>query len=62
MEGAIAVQPLVSRLDGFDEYFTSLRVPEHSKINPWFEEFWEQNFGYVFMHIQMPGKTGVNYY
>ena len=45
VEGAIAVQPLVSRLGGFDEYFKSLRVSEHSKINPWFKEFWEQNFG-----------------
>ncbi|CAG7822927.1 unnamed protein product, partial [Allacma fusca] len=43
VEGAIAIQPLVAQLHGFDEYFTSLNL-RHSRVNPWFEEFWEQNF------------------
>jgi hypothetical protein len=43
LEGAIAIQPLVSHIRGFDEYFTSL-TPEHGSINPWFEEFWERYF------------------
>ncbi|CAL8138068.1 unnamed protein product [Orchesella dallaii] len=43
LEGAIAIQPLVSSIEGFDEYFMS-RTLEHSKVNPWFSEFWEHHF------------------
>ena len=43
MEGALAIQPLVSELKGFDEYFTSLDL-NHTAVNPWFEEFWEEEF------------------
>ncbi|XP_046396653.1 metabotropic glutamate receptor 2-like isoform X2 [Ischnura elegans] len=44
LEGSLAVQPLVRPLDGFDEYFTSLTPEEHSSINPWFSEFWQESF------------------
>lgn len=44
LEGALAIQPLASHLEGFDEYFTSLNVDEHEKINPWFREYWDAFF------------------
>jgi len=47
LEGAIAVQPLVSQIQGFDNYFTKLTL-EHSAVNPWFDEFWEKHFKYTF--------------
>lgn len=44
LEGALAMQPLASHLEGFDEYFTSLNVDAHEKINPWFREYWDAFF------------------
>jgi hypothetical protein len=43
VEGAIAIQPLVSHVEGFDEYFMAL-TPAHVGENPWFGEFWEEYF------------------
>lgn len=39
-EGAIAIQPLVKNMPGFDEYFASL-TPENNARNPWFPEYWQ---------------------
>ncbi|XP_033763622.1 metabotropic glutamate receptor 7-like isoform X2 [Pecten maximus] len=41
--GAIAVQPLARKLEGFDDYFTSL-TPATNSLNPWFREYWEYHF------------------
>jgi len=43
VEGAIAIQPLVSHVEGFDEYFTELK-PGPAQRNPWFGEYWEEYF------------------
>ncbi|XP_035705596.1 metabotropic glutamate receptor 3 isoform X2 [Folsomia candida] len=43
LEGAIAIQPLVSHIRGFDDYFTGL-TPEHTSLNPWWSEFWGKYF------------------
>ncbi|XP_060069322.1 metabotropic glutamate receptor 6-like isoform X2 [Ylistrum balloti] len=49
--GAIAVQPLARKLEGFDEYFTSL-TPATNTWNPWFREYWESYF-----NCKFPGKA-----
>ncbi|CAG2063765.1 unnamed protein product, partial [Timema podura] len=43
LEGALAIQPLVQKLIGFDEYFKSLTL-DHEKENPWFREYWREYF------------------
>nr|CAD7401918.1 unnamed protein product [Timema cristinae] len=43
LEGALAIQPLVQKLIGFDEYFKSLTL-DHEKDNPWFREYWREYF------------------
>lgn len=43
VEGSISITPLHYSLEGFTEYFKSLR-PENNQMNPWFAEFWEQHF------------------
>ncbi|KAL4221716.1 hypothetical protein ACF0H5_019971 [Mactra antiquata] len=43
VEGAISVQPLAYEVKGFKEYFLNL-TPDNNPRNPWFIEFWEQNF------------------
>lgn len=44
MEGAIGIQPLAIPLPGFAGYFSKL-TPDKNKINPWFNEYWEDHFG-----------------
>ncbi|XP_070208066.1 metabotropic glutamate receptor 3-like [Littorina saxatilis] len=44
VEGAITVQPLAEEVQGFRDYFLSLR-PATNTRNPWFIEYWEQHFG-----------------
>lgn len=43
VEGAVTVQPLAYEVNGFKEYFLNLR-PTTNVRNPWFIEYWEQNF------------------
>ncbi|XP_063223733.1 metabotropic glutamate receptor 3-like [Bacillus rossius redtenbacheri] len=43
LEGALAIQPLVAELKGFDSYFRSLNF-DHRIENPWFEEYWMEYF------------------
>jgi hypothetical protein len=47
VEGAITVQPLAFEVKGFKEYFLNL-TPFNNMRNPWFVEFWEQNFKVLF--------------
>ncbi|XP_064633469.1 metabotropic glutamate receptor 8-like isoform X2 [Lineus longissimus] len=42
-ESTITLLPKREVLAGFDEYFKGLS-PSHAKVNPWFEEFWENHF------------------
>ncbi|XP_013180327.1 PREDICTED: metabotropic glutamate receptor 6-like [Papilio xuthus] len=44
LEGAIGVQLQAKPVRGFREYFLNLTV-ENNPRNPWFAEFWEQQFG-----------------
>jgi len=43
VEGAITVQPLAYEVKGFKDYFLGL-TPFNNYRNPWFVEYWEQNF------------------
>ncbi|CAH1156098.1 unnamed protein product [Phaedon cochleariae] len=43
VEGTLSVQPQAKEVEGFKEYFLSLRV-ENNIRNPWFVEFWEHHF------------------
>ncbi|XP_031566715.1 metabotropic glutamate receptor 3-like [Actinia tenebrosa] len=42
--GAITVRLKSVQDVGFREYFTNLTPEKHSKVNPWFNEFWGQHF------------------
>lgn len=44
-EGAITVSLAEAPFPSFKTYFTSLKPGNRSKINPWFNEFWEKQFG-----------------
>ncbi|GFS23618.1 metabotropic glutamate receptor [Elysia marginata] len=44
LEGAVTVLPQAEEVQGFKEYFLSLR-PDTNERNPWFTEYWEQYFG-----------------
>ncbi|XP_045105154.1 metabotropic glutamate receptor 4-like [Portunus trituberculatus] len=44
MEGTLSVQPQANPVRGFDDYFLSLTVEKNIR-NPWFVEYWENNFG-----------------
>lgn len=44
LEGALAIQPLVSHLDGFEQYLSGLTLDNHEKVNPWFREYLEEFF------------------
>ncbi|XP_071451567.1 metabotropic glutamate receptor 3-like [Hetaerina americana] len=59
LEGSLAVQPLVRPLDGFDEYFTSLTPEEHSAVNPWFPEFWQEMFRCKLSSYSANGPTSL---
>ncbi|XP_060068565.1 metabotropic glutamate receptor 6-like [Ylistrum balloti] len=43
VEGAVTVQPLAYEVIGFKDYFLNLK-PETNARNPWFIEYWEQQF------------------
>ncbi|XP_045498186.1 metabotropic glutamate receptor 2-like [Colias croceus] len=43
VEGTISVQPQANPVRGFKEYFLGL-TPENNARNPWFVEFWEEQF------------------
>ncbi|XP_038210035.1 metabotropic glutamate receptor 2-like [Zerene cesonia] len=43
VEGTISVQPQANPVRGFKEYFLGL-TPENNPRNPWFVEFWEEQF------------------
>ncbi|KAL1139951.1 hypothetical protein AAG570_006928, partial [Ranatra chinensis] len=43
VEGTLSVQPQANPVRGFQEYFLALNV-ENNKRNPWFVEFWEDQF------------------
>ncbi|GBM00770.1 Metabotropic glutamate receptor 3 [Araneus ventricosus] len=45
--GSITISPKRFPIEGFDEYFKSLK-PDHNARNPWFKEFWENQFNCVF--------------
>ncbi|GBM00774.1 Metabotropic glutamate receptor 8 [Araneus ventricosus] len=45
--GSVTILPKRYPLEGFDEYFKSLN-PHHNLRNPWFKEFWENQFNCVF--------------
>ncbi|XP_060584648.1 metabotropic glutamate receptor 8-like [Ruditapes philippinarum] len=55
VEGAITVQPLAFEVKGFKEYFLNL-TPFNNMRNPWFVEFWEQNF-----KCKFPGSSWTPY-
>lgn len=44
-EGAITISLAEARFPAFKKHFTSLKPENRSKINPWFKEFWEKQFG-----------------
>uniref|UniRef100_A0AAG5D393 G-protein coupled receptors family 3 profile domain-containing protein n=1 Tax=Anopheles atroparvus TaxID=41427 RepID=A0AAG5D393_ANOAO len=43
VEGTLSVQPQANPVIGFEDYFLNLTVT-NNKRNPWFVEFWENNF------------------
>uniref|UniRef100_A0A182K429 Chromatin-remodeling ATPase INO80 n=1 Tax=Anopheles christyi TaxID=43041 RepID=A0A182K429_9DIPT len=43
VEGTLSVQPQANPVIGFEDYFLNLTVI-NNKRNPWFVEFWENNF------------------
>ncbi|KAF8782187.1 metabotropic glutamate receptor 3-like isoform X2 [Argiope bruennichi] len=47
VEGSLTILPKRYPLEGFDEYFKSLD-PNRNDRNPWFKEFWENQFNCVF--------------
>lgn len=54
--GAIAVQPLARKLEGFDGYFTSL-TPATNTWNPWFRDYWEDHFKCKFQGNDTDGNS-----
>ncbi|VDD80304.1 unnamed protein product [Mesocestoides corti] len=42
--GSFSIKLHSPKVEGFDEYFTSLTPDTHHNVNPWFTEFWEQKF------------------
>uniref|UniRef100_A0A1I8JBB3 G_PROTEIN_RECEP_F3_4 domain-containing protein n=1 Tax=Macrostomum lignano TaxID=282301 RepID=A0A1I8JBB3_9PLAT len=44
---------LATLLADFDNYFTSLKLEEHAKVNPWWREFWQSQF-----HCKLDHSTG----
>lgn len=42
IEGAISITPQHYHLEGFSDYFQSLR-PENNPDNPWFKEYWRHH-------------------
>ena len=42
-QNVLSVNPKQNSSEGFDEYFKSLHISNHS-ANPWFEEYWEYYF------------------
>ncbi|CAH4028607.1 unnamed protein product [Pieris brassicae] len=55
VEGTISVQPQANPVIGFKEYFLSL-TPENNARNPWFVEFWEEQF-----RCRYPGASRTPY-
>ncbi|XP_062575063.1 metabotropic glutamate receptor 3-like [Saccostrea cucullata] len=55
VEGAVTVQPLAFEVKGFKDYFLNL-TPQNNKRNPWFVEFWEQQF-----RCKYPGSNWTPY-
>ncbi|KAI5639157.1 receptor family ligand binding region domain-containing protein [Phthorimaea operculella] len=55
VEGTISVQPQANPVRGFKEYFLNLTV-ENNKRNPWFVEFWEEQF-----RCRYPGSARTPY-
>lgn len=53
-EGAITIELRSSRIDEFDEYFTSLKISDNNR-NPWFREYWE------YVHECTFEDSGTNY-
>uniref|UniRef100_A0A1I8I7H8 G_PROTEIN_RECEP_F3_4 domain-containing protein n=1 Tax=Macrostomum lignano TaxID=282301 RepID=A0A1I8I7H8_9PLAT len=52
-EGAISLLPERRAVVDFDNYFTSLKLEEHAKVNPWWREFWQSQF-----HCKLDHSTG----
>ena len=44
-EGAITISLTEASFSAFTDYFTSLKPGNHSRVNPWFDKFWEMQFG-----------------
>lgn len=44
-EGAITISLTEASFPSFTDYFTSLKPGNHSRVNPWFDKFWEMQFG-----------------
>lgn len=44
-EGAITISLTEAHFPAFKTHFTSLKPENRSKVNPWFKEFWETQFG-----------------
>ncbi|XP_054267413.1 metabotropic glutamate receptor 4-like [Macrosteles quadrilineatus] len=57
LEGALAIQPLASHLEGFDEYLAGLTVENHEKVNPWFKEYLEAFFHCSFYNQSDPNVS-----
>lgn len=55
VEGSVTVQPLAFEVKGFKDYFMRL-TPLNNKRNPWFVEFWEQQF-----RCKYPGSSWTPY-
>lgn len=55
VEGSVTVQPLAFEVKGFKDYFLRL-TPQNNKRNPWFVEFWEQQF-----RCKYPGSSWTPY-
>uniref|UniRef100_A0A182R0R1 G-protein coupled receptors family 3 profile domain-containing protein n=1 Tax=Anopheles farauti TaxID=69004 RepID=A0A182R0R1_9DIPT len=55
VEGTLSVQPQANPVIGFEDYFLNLTVI-NNKRNPWFVEFWENNF-----HCKYPNSPYTPY-
>uniref|UniRef100_A0A8W8JRJ7 G-protein coupled receptors family 3 profile domain-containing protein n=1 Tax=Magallana gigas TaxID=29159 RepID=A0A8W8JRJ7_MAGGI len=55
VEGSVTVQPLAFEVKGFRDYFLRL-TPQNNKRNPWFVEYWEQQF-----RCKYPGSSWTPY-
>lgn len=52
-EGSFSIRIHAPKIPGFRQYYTALH-PENNTMNPWFREFWQQKFKFVFKLKKKP--------